>query len=281
MKLNQLKKSFQSSISELYPLEEIQSFFNILSEKYLNLSRLEIALNPEKEVSDKDAEKFQAALIRLKNFEPIQYLIGETEFYGLPFIINHHTLIPRPETEELVEWILSEVPTSLVSGILDIGTGSGCIAISLAKNLPQASISALDISEEALNIAKKNAAINKVEVNFFQADVLNSKTLPQLYDVIVSNPPYVRQLEKKLMQQNVLRYEPDTALYVHDEDPLLFYRAISQLARTHLKLSGKLFFEINEYLAEEMVALLKGEGFHDVEIKKDIFEKDRMIKCTI
>ncbi|KJJ39549.1 peptide chain release factor N(5)-glutamine methyltransferase [Aequorivita vladivostokensis] len=281
MKISDLKSNFKKSLSELYPSEEVQSFFNILSEKYLNLSRIEIALNPERTISATEAEKFQKAILRLQNHEPIQYIIGETEFYGLPFKVNKHTLIPRPETEELVEWILSGFPPSGAKGILDIGTGSGCIAISLAKNLPNAKISALDISEEALKIAEANAKLNKVEVDFFQTDILAAETLPMKYDVIVSNPPYVRELEKKQMQQNVLKYEPHSALYVKDEDPLLFYRAISHLAKNHLNPSGKLFFEINEYLAYEMTELLKAEGFKNIEIKKDIYGKDRMLKCKI
>jgi release factor glutamine methyltransferase len=282
LNLAELKKNFTTTLSGIYPSEEIQSFFNILSEKYLNLSRIEIALNPEKEISKENTEKFQAALLRLKNYEPIQYIIGETEFYGFPFKVNKHTLIPRPETEELVEWILSNSEFRIQnSEFLDIGTGSGCIAISLAKNLPNAQISALDISEEALKVAQQNSELNKVKVDFIQTDILKTKTLQKKYDVIVSNPPYVRELEKKQMQQNVLKYEPDSALYVKDKDPLLFYRVISQLAKNHLKANGKLFFEINEYLADELTELLKSEGFQNIEIKKDIFGKDRMLKCNI
>ncbi len=284
MKISELKNNFKTALSEIYPSEEIQSFFNILSAKYLQLSRIEIALNPEKEISRNAIQNFQSALARLQNHEPIQYILGETEFYGLPFSVNEHTLIPRPETEELVEWVLSESNNqqSTINNqqFLDIGTGSGCIAISLAKNLPNTKVSALDISREALKIAKKNADINEVEIDFFQTDILKIKTLPKQYDVIVSNPPYVRELEKKQMQQNVLKYEPASALYVNNEDPLLFYRTISHLAKNHLKPCGKLFFEINEYLADELAQLLKSQGFQNIEVKKDIFEKDRMLKCT-
>ena len=284
MNLAALKTNFTSNLSGLYPSEEIQSFFNILSEKQLNLSRIEIALNPDRGISEEDFEKFQQALFRLKNHEPIQYIIGETEFFWLLFKVNKYTLIPRPETEELVEYIISEqkliTHNSQPITILDIGTGSGCIAISLAKNLSNAEVSALDISKGALKIAKKNAELNKVVIEFLQADILKTETLPKQYDLIVSNPPYVRELEKKQMQQNVLKYEPDSALYVKDEDPLLFYRAISQLAKKHLKSNGKLFFEINEYLADELTALLKNEGFQNIEVKKDIFGKDRMIKVS-
>ncbi|MCB0451840.1 MAG: peptide chain release factor N(5)-glutamine methyltransferase [Aequorivita sp.] len=282
MILKELRTSFKIALSGLYPSEEIQSFFNILSEKYLNLSRIEIALNPERVISEEVSEKYQKALLRLKNYEPVQYIIGETEFYGLPFKVNKHTLIPRPETEELVEWIIDTSEFRIQDfGLLDIGTGSGCIAISLAKNLPDSKISALDISDGALKIARKNAEMNKVEVDFFQTDILNTKTLPKKYDVIVSNPPYVRELEKKQMRQNVLNYEPDSALYVKNDDPLLFYRVISQLAKKHLQPNGKLFFEINEYLADELTELLKSEDFKNIEVKKDIFGKNRMIKCNL
>ena len=282
MKISELKSNFKTSLSEIYPSEEIQSFFNILSEKYLNLSRIQIALNPEKEFSQENEEKFQNAIARLKNHEPIQYIMGETEFYGLLLKVNKHTLIPRPETEELVEWILTNSEFRIQnSELLDIGTGSGCIAISLAKNHPNSKISALDISEEALKIAHENAERNKVQIEFFQTDILKTQSLPKQFDVIVSNPPYVRELEKKQMQQNVLSFEPDSALYVKDDDPLLFYRAISQLAKTYLKPSGKLFFEINEYLADEMSLLLENEGFKSIEVKKDIFGKNRMIKCSL
>lgn len=285
LKILELKNQIKIQLSGLYPSEEIQSFFNILSEEYLKLSRIEIALNPDKEVSNEDLEKFQKALVRLKNQEPIQYIVGETEFFSLLFKVNKHTLIPRPETEELVDWILSEnkSPThyTLPNNILDIGTGSGCIAISLAKNLSDFEVSALDISEEALKVALQNAEFNEVEVNFFQTDILEIEKLPKQYDIIVSNPPYVRELEKKEMQQNVVKYEPDSALYVKDEDPLLFYRAILKLAITHLNPNGKLFFEINEYLANELTRLLKDEGFQNIEVKKDIFGKDRMLKCNL
>lgn len=283
MKISELKKYFHEQLSGLYPSEEIQSFFYILSEEYLNLSRVNIALNPETEVSANDYDKFQIALFKLNNHEPIQYIIGEAEFYGLPFKVNKYTLIPRPETEELIDYIISNHKTttqhSEPTSILDIGTGSGCIAVSLAKNLSNAKVSALDISEKAIQVATENAKINNVKVDFFQADIIKVTALPEHYDIIVSNPPYVRELEKEMMQENVLRHEPDSALYVTNSDPLLFYRSISRLAKIHLKPGGKLFFEINEYLADEMIQLLKDEGFKKIEVKKDIFGKDRMMKC--
>lgn len=292
MKISELKSSFKSSLEGLYPLEEVQSFFDILAEKYLSLSRIQIALKPDAKVSEEASERFEKAILRLKKQEPIQYIIGETEFYGLLFKVNQHTLIPRPETEELVEWIVSEQASATQKDnsitVLDIGTGSGCIAISLAKNLLNSEVHAVDISSEAIKMARQNAVENGVAVEFFQTDVLKAKSLPsgavqseKRYDIIVSNPPYVRELEKEQMQPNVLDYEPETALFVHDNDPLLFYRVISRLAKTSLKPGGTLFFEINEHFGNEVMVLLKDEGFNKIEVKQDIYGKDRMVKGSL
>ncbi len=290
MKVLELKSIFTNSLSDQYPSQEIQSFFGILCEKYLSLSRIDIAMDPEKTVSSEDFQRFQEAVLRLKKHEPIQYIIGETEFYSLPFRVNKHTLIPRPETEELVEWILSEQNGSVFQNnplsILDIGTGSGCIAISLAKNLQNAVVHALDISSEALKVAAQNSGVNNVEIEFFQTDVLRTRSLPSdsqnvRYDIIVSNPPYVRELEKELMQPNVVDYEPETALFVKNEDPLRFYKAISHLAKNSLKPGGNLFFEINEQFARELEAYLKEESFKQIEVRQDIYGKDRMLKCNL
>ena len=293
MKLKNIKQEFVEALSGLYPLEEIQSFFTILSEAYLGLSRIEIALQPEKEITAENSKKIYKAIYRLKQFEPIQYIIGETEFYGLTFFVNKDVLIPRPETEELVAWIVKEsrenreerkdllIANEESKNILDIGTGSGCIAVSLAYSLPSAKVSALDISLGALSIAKQNAKKNKVTVNFLKVDVLNIEEdlFKEEFDVIVSNPPYVRELEKSQIEPNVIKYEPHTALFVEDEDPLLFYRKIAQFSQTYLKSDGTLFFEINEYLSKELIIMLTNEGFTDVILKKDIFGKARMIKC--
>jgi len=189
-------------------------------------------------------------------------------------------LIPRPETEELVDWIVKDSKNSSSIRIIDIGTGSGCIAISLAKNLPNAEVFAIDISPEALKIAKHNAKINSVKVHFIETDILNTTTLSNTFDVIVSNPPYVRELEKEQMQQNVLANEPHIALFVKNENPLLFYNKISDLAKTHLLKNGDLYFEINQYLGIETKALLKSKGFKNIELKKDIYAVNRMIKAS-
>lgn len=275
-----LKQEFINALSGLYPSEEILSFFNLLSEKYLGLSRIEIALNPDQKVLEEDTILFEKAIYRLKEFEPIQYIIGETDFYGLQFLVDNNVLIPRPETEELVDWIIKESQDKSIN-ILDIGTGSGCIAISLAHSLPKALVSGIDISEGALQIAKQNSQLNKVNVTFDKVDILNieDKILEMNLDIIVSNPPYVREQEKSQIEPNVIKHEPVLALFVEDNDPLLFYRKIAQFSKKYLKKEGSLYFEINEYLSKELIIMLKTKGFNEIVLRKDIFGKARMIKC--
>lgn len=286
MKLKRIKELFQSELKGLYEVEEIDNFFYILIEFYLGLNRLKFALSPEQTCSNEEYQPILEGLNALKKNIPIQYILGETEFYGLPFKVNPSVLIPRPETEELVQWILNNLSTSKNKlSILDIGTGSGCVAISLAKNLPDAQVFALDVSNDALKTASQNAELNDVNIEFIEASILNSKTWhPDFknlkFDIIVSNPPYVRELEKEQMKANVLDNEPHLALFVDDEDPLKFYKAITQFAVNNLKGQGYLFFEINEYLGNSMIQLLKEHNFYDVELKQDIFKKDRMIKGT-
>lgn len=294
MLLKQYKNHFFNSLKNIQDEQEIESFFFILTEYLHNLKRVDLALNPNFEISEDDVEKWNAILADLQKEKPIQYITGEAWFYGLRFEVNENTLIPRPETEELVEFILKEtsnfqLPASSLN-ILDIGTGSGCIPISLKANLPQANVSAIDVSEKALEVAKRNAQSNKVEVNFIQANVLEVEDLSQLqspithypspYNIIVSNPPYVRNLEKEEIKKNVLDYEPHLALFVEDTDALLFYRKIAQLALKNLAPNGLLFFEINQYLGKETVELLENLGFKNIELKKDIYGNDRMVKST-
>lgn len=280
MKLSQLKINCTTQLQGMYDKEEIHSFFYLLCDSFLNYRRFDVSMNHDRLLSKPTMARFDSALARLQAREPIQYILGCTEFYGLPFQVNKHTLIPRPETEELVDWILSHFQNQdAVLDILDIGTGSGCIAVALAKNLPRASISALDISHKAIALAKENAINNQVSVSFSDQDILDTKSLEKKYDVIVSNPPYVRQQEKKAMHTNVLAYEPSNALFVSNEDPLLFYRKIAQLAKVSLKANGWLYFEINEYLSLEMESLLGETGFMNIEIKNDFRAVPRMIKC--
>ena len=286
MILKELKTVFLNELNGLYDIEEIENFFSILVEHYLHLNRLSVALNPEKPFSVKDLKPITDALVYLKKKIPIQYILGETEFFGIPFKVNNNVLIPRPETEELVDWILNTEfkKRNIKLNILDIGTGSGCIAVSLAINLPKSNVYALDVSEQALKIAKVNADLNKVHINSIQASILDfeiwNDDIKNLdFDIIVSNPPYVRKLEQEQMRCNVLNHEPHLALFVDNDDALQFYRAIAEYAQKHLKPNGFLFFEINEYLGNEMLQLLKEYNFNSIEIKQDIFGKDRMIKA--
>lgn len=293
MKIKALKSHFFNSLKNIQDEQEIESFFFILTEYLHNFKRVDVALNPNFELSDAEVDKWNAILLDLLQEKPIQYITGEAWFYGLRFEVNENTLIPRPETEELVEWILNSPITQHPSpiNILDIGTGSGCIPISLKANLPQANVSAIDVSEKALEVAKRNAELNKVEINFIQANILEVEDLSQLptsithhpssYNIIVSNPPYVRNLEKQEIKKNVLDYEPHLALFVEDTDALLFYRKIAQLALKNLSPNGLLFFEINQYLGKETVELLESLGFKNIELKKDIYDNNRMIKCSI
>jgi release factor glutamine methyltransferase len=280
MKLKQYRTYFLEKLTPLFDSMEVESFFAITLEELKGWRRTDLALNPDAELSGGEIERWNAVLAELETQKPIQYIFGKAHFYGLEFEVNPNTLIPRPETEELVEWIITENKVKGKINLLDIGTGTGCIAISLAKNLSDASVSAIDVSEGALATAKRNAQHNKAEVNFILQDILAAETLPQVYDVIVSNPPYVRNLEKHEIKENVLQYEPHLALFVDDNDPLLFYRKIALLAKTQLSPNGKLYFEINQYLGPETVQMLEDYGFVNVVLKKDIYGNDRMVGCV-
>ena len=283
MTLKELKTHYLNSLSKLYPKTEINTFFFYFIEEYLDLKRIDFSLQPNKIIENTDFLKFEKALNRLKKEEPIQYILGKTEFYGYPFLVTKDTLIPRPETEELVKWILQELEfqKKKKTSILDIGTGSGCIAISLAKKNKNLSVSAIDISKEALEIAKQNAKINEVNINFIEKDILLTKELDTAFDVIVSNPPYVRELEKVEIKNNVLQNEPHSALFVSDSNPLIFYSKIADLAKNHLTKNGLLFFEINQYLGQETKVMLSKKGFKNIELRKELFGNDRMIKATL
>ena len=280
MLVKTLRKYFNEELLGYYPDTEVTSFFHLLCENLLNLTRVDISLNLYQVVSGKKYHKFQIAIERLKTYEPIQYIIGETEFYGLNIKVNNSVLIPRPETEELVDWIIKENKTKNEIKILDIGTGSGCIAIALAKNFKNAKVYALDVSQEALGLANISATNNEVDIEFIQYDILKKglefKDLK--FDIIVSNPPYVRNLEKDLMQDNVLKHEPHLALFVNDDDPLLFYKAITEFSKKHLFKNRQLYFEINEYLGKATKTLLENSNFKQVELRQDINQKDRMLK---
>lgn len=282
MRVKDIQIEFHSELDKIYGQEEVDTFFFMLTEKLFGINRLKLALDITLEIEHTQA--ILGALNHLKQEKPIQYILGETEFYGMPFMVNEDVLIPRPETEELVSWIKQHFVTKdLAISILDVGTGSGCIAIALAKHLPNAKIYALDISAEALRVAKFNADKNKVNIEFIKDDILQPcdadlASASEMFDIIVSNPPYVRMLEKSQMKLNVLHNEPHLALFVEDDNALIFYDAISAFSNQALKRNGQLFFEINEFLGEETVEVLKKHNFEDIELKKDIFGKDRMVK---
>jgi release factor glutamine methyltransferase len=277
------KTTFLQELSSVYDEKEIESFFYLVLENFHDKKRIDLALNPQMEMDAEQLLRWQSVLAELKKQKPIQYILGETEFYGLPFLVNENVLIPRPETEELVELIVSNNQITKSTNplkILDIGTGSGCIPISLKKNLPNAEVYAIDVSEGALATAKKNAELNKVQVTFLLQNILETEELEQRFDIIVSNPPYVRNLEKAEINPNVLEYEPHLALFVEDNDALLFYQKIAQLAMKNLNPNGQLYFEINQYLGKETIKLLQDLGFKNIELRQDIYGNDRMIKST-
>jgi release factor glutamine methyltransferase len=281
MLFKEYKSTFLQELSPLYDEKEIESFFYLILEQFHTIKRIDLALNPALEMDALQLLRWEHVVSELKKYKPIQYVLGETEFYGLPFLVNENTLIPRPETEELVDLIIKDLQTNTASfKILDIGTGSGCIAISLAKNLPTAKVFALDVSEKALETATKNAELNNLNVQFLQKNILETADLGVQFDVIVSNPPYVRILEKEEIHPNVLEYEPHLALFVEDDDALLFYRKIAQLAQKNLTKTGSLYFEINQYLGKETVELLESMGFKDVRLINDIYGNDRIISCN-
>lgn len=293
MLIKTYKSYFLQELSTIYDEMEATSFFYLILEHLYQLKRIDLALNPDFEISENDIVRWQNILTELKTQKPIQYILGETEFYGLKFSVNENVLIPRPETEELVELILKstkEEGQSTNLKVIDIGTGSGCIAISLAKNLPNAKVFAIDVSEKAILTAQENAKLNGVEVNFIQQNILEIDELiklptssfqrPTFFDIIVSNPPYVRMLEKEEIKTNVLEYEPHLALFVEDNDALIFYRKIAQLAKKSLTENGKLYFEINQYLGKETVILLEKMDFKNIELLQDIYGNDRMISCS-
>lgn len=284
MRIKQYRTQFIKELSPFYDAYEAESFFYLILEDKHKLRQIDLALNHELTFSESDFVVWDSLLKELKKEIPIQYLLGKTHFYGLDFEVNENVLIPRPETEELVEWIINEnskVDRTKKIKILDIGTGSGCIAISLAKNIPNAEVYAIDVSRKAIETAKKNAANNKVEVNFILQNILETEVLKCNFDIIVSNPPYVRNLEKQEIKKNVLDYEPHLALFVEDNDALIFYRKIAELAQKNLLENGQLYFEINQYLGKETKELLETLGFKNIDLRKDIYDNDRMISCKV
>ena len=279
------RKYYASELEKIYGSDEANALIMILLEHYFGIDRVKIALDPELRLSESELLTLHFAVKELLKSKPIQYIIGETEFCGMRFEVNENVLIPRPETEEMATMITRDSRLSRESkiSILDIGTGSGCIAISLAKLLKNSVVTAVDVSEKALEVAKKNAETNGVNVNFIKDDILNPQNpelLDNQFDIIVSNPPYVCESEKSEMRANVLDYEPSSALFVSDNDPLIFYRKILEFAQKTLTHDGEVWFEINEKLGTEMKNLCIEKGFEKVEIIKDFRERDRILRTT-
>lgn len=283
MTIKDAKIYIRKELSDLYPENEIFGFIKIIFSDLYNISAVQLITKEENYLTSKEYQILTDVIKRLKTFEPIQYIIGYTEFYGSKIFLNSNVLIPRPETEELVDLIIIENKDRQGLKILDIGTGSGCIAISLAKNLSSPDISALDISREALDITRRNSLENKLELTLIQANILNKSfnIVGKKFDLIVSNPPYVTISEKELMKENVLNYEPELALFVKDSDPLIFYNAVIQFSMQHLNPKGILYFEINEKFGNDLKDILISEGFTDVKIIKDINGKARILKCKL
>ncbi|AMO18962.1 protein-(glutamine-N5) methyltransferase, release factor-specific [Flavobacterium columnare NBRC 100251 = ATCC 23463] len=280
MLLQEYKIQFAEELQKIYDEKEVESFFTLLLEAFHGMKRIDFALNPQLELDALQLLQWETVLDQLKQEKPIQYILGETDFFGMSFYTNEYTLIPRPETEELVDWVIQTVSTTKKGEkvrILDIGTGTGCIAISLAKNIPMAEVYAIDVSLKALEVAKRNAKRNNVTIEFIHQDLLILESLETTFDIIVSNPPYVRNLEKLEIKKNVLDYEPHLALFVEDTDPLIFYKKIAQLALKSLSKKGCLFFEINQYLGKEMIELMEDFGFENINLHKDIYGNDRML----
>ncbi len=275
MKIRDYRTYFIEKLIPIYGIDEPESFFYMILEQKFQLRRIDVALNPALGFSETELQYWKEVLHLLLQEIPIQYILGIADFCGLKFKVSPAVLIPRPETEELVEWIVNATSSDKLQ-IIDIGTGSGCIAISLAQKKHNAIVSAIDVSKEALKIAIENAEINNVKINFIEADILNIKSLSANFDIIVSNPPYVRELEKAEIKPNVLSNEPHLALFVSDDDALIFYRKIADLALESLNNNGFLFFEINQYLADETVQMLVTKGF-ETELRKDIYGNNRMI----
>ncbi len=291
-KISDVVRFFREELDGVCSKEELEIFIAYCCEEFVNIKRHDIALRAGDTISESELLKFNFAVKDLKKNKPIQYILGNADFYGFKFKVNEHVLIPRPETEELVDLIIKESQETrdrsqdigLIT-ILDIGTGSGCIPIVLKKKIPSANVYSIDISEKAIETAKENARANEADITFIQHDILSPgnvfSSTPIKFDIIVSNPPYVRESEKEHMHKNVLEHEPHLALFVKDEDPLIFYKAIADLAIKQLNPEGMMYFEINEFLAEETKIMLEEKGFRNIQIIKDINNKNRILRCTI
>jgi release factor glutamine methyltransferase len=281
MRLNDIKQALKKQLAGQFESVELGPILSILIEHVTGWDQVQQVIQKDNTISEEQVLAFETAATALLAGRPIQYITGKTWFMGEPYIVNDQVLIPRPETEELVDWVIEY---AAIKGkalrILDIGTGSGCIAIAIKKALPEAIVSAIDISTSALKIAATNAAALKADIELIALDILNTAFLPDQYDVIVSNPPYIPMQEMKNMELQVTDHEPNIALFVPDEDPLVFYKAIARLAKLHLSTNGQLFFEIHYDQGDAMIALLDDMRFH-AELRTDLFGKDRMVRASL
>lgn len=280
-KIADVIRFFKEELRDVYSKDEIQGFIFLSFEHFLGFTRSDVLLRQKETVTESELLKFNFLIKDLKKHKPIQYILGETEFYGLKIKVGPGVLIPRPETEELVDLIIKENIARKPLTVLDVGTGSGCIAISIKKYLPEAEVFAFDVSKDALEIAEKNADLNKVVIDFIQVNILNHQNYPNLpqLDIIVSNPPYVLDSEKEVMEANVVDHEPHLALFVKDNDPFLFYKAIAGFGKGYLKNDGKLYFEINEKYNEEIIEVVEKVGYINCKVIKDLNGKNRFLKA--
>lgn len=279
--ITEISNHCKSALKDLYHDAEIRNFCYLIAEYLLNYSKIEFHTKADKPISAEKQKKIDSAIKRLVNGEPIQYVLGVTEFCGLVFKVDSRVLIPRPETEELVNLVVHEEKGEEAE-FLDMGTGSGCIAVTLDRFMSHAKVFACDVSEHVLEVAAMNNETHQAEVNFFRHDILDTNMqLPSRYHVVVSNPPYVRQSEKIFMHKNVLDFEPEMALFVPDEDPLLFYRHIARKCCNALHKGGRLYLEINEKFPEEVKKLLESYGYNNIQLKYDINRKPRIIHATL
>ena len=279
--------AYQRLLAQLYEVYETREAANIADmviEEVTGQRKIERIVYKDLPVSAEQQKKLERISDELLNHRPVQYVLGEAWFMDMKFMVNEHVLIPRPETEELVEWIIKDVAQSGNKGLLliDIGTGSGCIPIAVKRKIAQITVCAIDISDDALEVAKLNAIAMKVDVRFVNLDFLDEEEWKQLgnYDLIVSNPPYIKKSEESALRDNVLKYEPPLALFVPDENALLFYKAIARFSREHLKPGGSIYVEINEVLGESVIEVFTKNGFSDIILKKDMQGKDRMVKAN-
>lgn len=277
--MKQAIKYIRQQLQNIYPAEEVQALIYLLLEKKHNMSKLDICMGKDKIFSTEERKEWEDIVKRLHNEEPVQYILNEADFCGLCFKVTPDTLIPRPETAELVNWIIQDY-SHLAPSVLDIGSGSGCIAISISAALPNAKVESWDISAAALDISRFNNEKAGTSVTFNQQDILSNYLPQRELDILVSNPPYITNSEKTEMSNNVLQWEPSTALFVSDKDPLIFYRAIAEYGCQSLKEYGSLYFEINRAYGNETVRLLEDMGYKNIILRKDLSGNDRMIKAT-